>query len=104
MSAYVYRAFACDGRLLYVGYTAHPVLRMRAHSHVRTPSIWWQECHQVTLQRYETEREAQIGEALAILAEFPFYNVYGRSPIHPDGPRHSNDCAPRYSDLARAAA
>ena len=96
MSAYVYRAFAADGALLYVGSTVRLGCRMRNHH--RT-ARWWFAAKRFTFVEYATEAEARAAEVEAIGQEFPRWNVHHRSTSHPVGWRVGlRDIARRYTD------
>lgn len=70
----LYRAFAADGSLLYVGISLHAMQRL--YSHARR-STWWPEVTNVTVERFPTRRAAQKAELAAIRRERPRYNIDG---------------------------
>lgn len=72
--AAVYRLFAADGELLYIGCSNNPDSRCKAHRH-RKP--WWREVAKRTDEWYETRDAADAAETDAIKAEKPKYNVRG---------------------------
>ena len=91
MSGYVYRAFDCHGRLLYVGSTASPVERLRNHSHhtersrryeLTRQSPWFDHVGSVTVDRFDTLGQAREAEMEAIFEEMPHFNIQGRNPAH----------------------
>jgi hypothetical protein len=77
---YVYRMYAWDGRLLYVGRTYRPGQRMQAHA---SQSQWWAATTHVTFRAYADQAEAREVEIDAIRQDFPAYNVTHRSKVHP---------------------
>ena len=81
--AFVYRAYAADGTLLYVGSSATPQARYRYHAQ---HSAWWPRHSEIREEQHATVALARRAETAAILAEFPRWNVVGRSSDHPDGP------------------
>lgn len=92
MSAYVYRAFDAEDRLLYIGSSNNPASRMSDHE---KHSPWWPFHTRMTLERHDTRAEARAAEALAIATEHPRWNVKDRSPDHPEG--RMNNCYGRFS-------
>lgn len=74
-TASVYRCFAQDGQLLYVGSSGSTMKRLQTHES-QTP--WWSEVAEVRLERFATLPEARGAERLAILAEKPLYNQIPR--------------------------
>lgn len=82
MSAYVYRVFNADGDLLYIGSTIGIEWRMKAHER---NTRWWAVADRFEFEHFNTEAEARAAEVAAIGAEFPRWNIRGRSPEHPDG-------------------
>jgi predicted GIY-YIG superfamily endonuclease len=72
VSNVVYRFFAEDGELLYVGSTSHWPKRMQQH---QTSRPWWAEVTRVTLEHHTTLAAARAAEAAAIIAEHPAYTL-----------------------------
>jgi hypothetical protein len=70
-STHLYRYFAPDSRLLYVGISVSAFLRHKQH---RTQSHWFPEAGNMTWQTFETRKEAIAAEAEAIRTERPIYN------------------------------
>jgi hypothetical protein len=68
----LYRFYATDGALLYVGITADPGTRWRAHSHDKP---WWHEVANVTVEQHPDRTAVLEAERAAIVAEQPRYNV-----------------------------
>lgn len=80
---FVYRCYDADGRLLYVGCTAHVKPRLAAHragSGTARASQWLHACmarYEVS-GRYPNKQEGRDAEANAIMDEHPLFNVQGR--------------------------
>ena len=72
----LYRFFAADGALLYVGRTVDPAARWRSH---RRTQPWWHEVTSITLQRYGDLASIVAAERGAIRTECPAYNVVHNS-------------------------
>lgn len=73
----VYRAYDCDGRLLYVGRTSDLPRRIKEH---RTDRWWWTPL--VVKLRVELARDyedAKSRERTAIQSEAPIFNQMGYS-------------------------
>lgn len=71
MKGVVYRAFAADGELLYIGATVNPGARLHAHGRDRD---WWTEVASITLEHHASRDAAFAAERRAILGERPRYN------------------------------
>lgn len=71
----LYRFFAADGGLLYVGLTKQPWARFKQHAHDKP---WWTLVASATLQHYPTREALQQAEKQAIADEEPRYNIAGR--------------------------
>jgi GIY-YIG catalytic domain len=84
MSTYVYRLRDCQGTTLYIGVTDNPVRRLAARDHVE--HLWRPYVCTVDIERFDNDEDARIAERLAILSEYPVFNMNDRSPLHPDGP------------------
>lgn len=67
----LYRCFAEDGRLLYVGVTTRYGGRMLDHQRVTS---WWPEVERVETQQFPSETAALAAERVAIQSERPAYN------------------------------
>lgn len=74
-STQLYRHFDASGRLLYVGISLSAISRLSQHS---GDSHWFGDIANVTVERFETRRDALHAEADAIASEDPLYN---RAPI-----------------------
>lgn len=70
-SCFVYRAFAHDGTLLYVGQTVNVRRRLSAH---KGSSTWWPYMVRNTIVEYPNRSAALIAEYDAILTESPRHN------------------------------
>jgi excinuclease UvrABC nuclease subunit len=70
--AAVYRQYAEDGTLLYIGCSLNPDRRTGQH---RSRSKWGRLIHRFDEQWFATEREALAAERDAIAAEHPRFNV-----------------------------
>lgn len=70
----VYRVFADDGTLLYIGSTIGLTTRFIRHG---THSAWFPEARRVTLERFSTLAAAKAAETAAIAAEQPPHNRVG---------------------------
>jgi hypothetical protein len=101
------------GRLLYVGITADPEHRWRAHGQVQT---WWQQVATIDVEHFATRGAAEDAERVAIKSERPEFNrmhvVRPAPPVNTDlhTPTHSIRMGDRwdllgeaYGDRARSA-
>lgn len=68
----VYRLYAADGRLLYIGVARHFGSRWHQHAGVQP---WWSQVDHQTIAWFDTRDAAMQAEASAIKAEHPKYNV-----------------------------
>jgi predicted GIY-YIG superfamily endonuclease len=71
---YLYRHWDADGRLLYVGIANMPGQRERQHA---KSSPWMEFQAEMTVERFETRREAEDAEDAAIANEQPIFNLAG---------------------------
>jgi hypothetical protein len=71
MSHELYRHFAADGSLLYVGKSLSAVWRLIIH---RSASHWFSEIASITITHYATKDELRAAERDAIATENPKYN------------------------------
>jgi excisionase family DNA binding protein len=74
-ATWVYRHFAADGSLLYVGITAHPQTRTATH---RAHAPWWQQVTSISWRRMPTRADAYSAEQEAIRTEHPTFNGENR--------------------------
>lgn len=68
----LYRFFNPQGVLLYVGISKKPFERWKQH---RGDKPWWLEIATVTLEHFDTRREAMSAEEAAIKGEGPLFNI-----------------------------
>jgi predicted GIY-YIG superfamily endonuclease len=68
----LYRIFAADDRLLYVGVSINPTGRLKQH---RYTQAWWPEAQKCEVQWHLSGREAYEAETEAIKTEHPKYNL-----------------------------
>lgn len=79
----VYRLFAADGYLLYVGCTSN--LRDRLANH-KTHKDWWPQVARVESETYPDRARGLWAEREAIVTEAPRYNQNARMVPDPDAP------------------
>ncbi len=82
----LYRFFAADGTLLYIGLTMNPGTRWKAHSKDKP---WWTEVANVTVEVYPDRRSVEAAEVSAIKSEKPKYNIAHRIGAQPTQPSRS---------------
>lgn len=68
----VYRMFAADGTLLYIGVSLTVLRRMQEHQSLP----WYQDVASIAIEHKETKEAAYVAEKLAIYDEQPRYNLY----------------------------
>ncbi len=68
----LYRFWAADGSLLYIGLTMDPGTRWRAHRHTQP---WWATVAMVTIEHFPDRETVTLAEVAAIKAEKPKHNV-----------------------------
>lgn len=68
----LYRHWASDGSLLYVGISRNESARRQAH---RAESVWFPLVDRITLEEYATRRAAEAAERHAIINEQPQFNI-----------------------------
>lgn len=71
----VYRHFAADGTLLYVGCSANPLHRTAIHA---SQSPWFRQIARIEIAHFDSGHDAAAAEAHAIRTENPIHNVQGR--------------------------
>lgn len=69
----LYRFFASDGALLYVGLTCRPEGRWPKHVEGQP---WWTEVARIDLQTFPDRAAVALAEAAAIRLERPRYNIH----------------------------
>ena len=85
-SHWTYRLYGQDRRLLYIGYSSDPGVRLRSHS-ITKP--WWSEVESVEIQRHASRGEALDAERLAILKDEPPRNMARHQTVGGPTPLHS---------------
>ena len=84
-SCSVYRCYAKNGKLLYVGMSENPLGRLGLH---KRTSPWLLDCVRVTLEWHPDRFTAHQYEVLAIRVEKPRYNIaHAPRPKHRRTPR-----------------
>ncbi len=76
----LYRFFAADDTLLYIGLTVNPGTRWTAHSKDKP---WWLDVAKVTVEHYPSREAVEAAEIAAIKAERPLHNVAHNRPAKP---------------------
>lgn len=76
----LYRLFAADDTLLYVGVTSDCDKRLAQHAESKR---WWPDVARATTEEYANRRLAFDAEHAVIRSELPLYNRLG----YPTGPR-----------------
>lgn len=76
----LYRMFDTEDRLLYVGITMSPQLRLRDH---RIQKTWFSEVARITLEHFGSREELEGAERSAVRMESPRYNVVRYSSDRP---------------------
>lgn len=74
----VYRCWAGDGTLLYVGQTAEGTARLRQHE---TSTPWWPAVASVSWERFASREEMDEAERAAIRSESPVHNVRDKEAV-----------------------
>lgn len=75
----LYRFFAQDGQLLYVGITINPAIRWHQHSKNKPD---WRKVAVVRLEHHENREDALDAERQAIQTELPLWNIQHKlSPV-----------------------
>lgn len=77
----LYRFYAADGALLYIGITNNLKTRFAGHAHDKQ---WWPEVARKTVEWHLTRDTAAAAELLAIKSEHPRHNITGVE--NPDRP------------------
>jgi predicted GIY-YIG superfamily endonuclease len=80
---YVYRTYAKDGRLLYVGCT--DAFERRIMQHASSGSLWFHDAESFSLEYHPSRKQALAAEREAIRTEWPLYNI--DSSVDPATPR-----------------
>lgn len=77
----LYRHFAADRTLLYVGITGTHRTDRRDFEHQETKH-WWPQVAYTTREQYPTRDDAEYAEAVAIRDENPLYNICRPDPAN----------------------
>lgn len=72
MRTALYRIFAAEGRLLYVGVSYLPDRRLEQHAATK---FWWTEVGEVEVEWFANRDEAEAAERDAIHHENPEHNI-----------------------------
>jgi excinuclease UvrABC nuclease subunit len=70
----LYRHYAADGTLLYVGISLSAIARLRQH--IKSRASWVDDIALIRIENHPTRKAARIAEAAAIRAERPVYNTH----------------------------
>lgn len=81
----LYRFYASDDALLYIGLTVNPGQRFVAHAHDKP---WWTDVARITIEQHESHKELVEAERAAIIAENPTHNVIYNGPRPRVAPIH----------------
>lgn len=73
MRTALYRLYAADGTLLYIGVTGKLSVRFYYHSREKR---WWPQVHGKRITWYDDRAEAEEAERCAILGEHPVHNIF----------------------------
>lgn len=76
----LYRFFAEDGELLYVGITINPAARWPKH---RSDKPWWTEVTDISVETFKSREAALEAEREAIKTEHPVYNIVHAERLEP---------------------
>lgn len=74
----LYRFFDSKGRLLYVGVSKSPLVRLGQH---RSEKPWWSQIETTRMEHFPSKEEAYKAETVAISVENPIFNISGRKPV-----------------------
>lgn len=81
----LYRFYAADDALLYIGLTVNPGQRFTNHAHKKE---WWVDVAKVTLEQHPDYPALVVAEREAIQAEKPLHNIiYNGKPRYVAEPR-----------------
>jgi len=70
---YLYRHYDKEGSLLYVGISLSAINRLSQH---KVHAHWFEKITQVTIEKFESRKEAIEAEKKAIINENPIHNLY----------------------------
>jgi predicted GIY-YIG superfamily endonuclease len=94
----VYRCYADDGQLLYVGETGDLGTRLASHAQ----KLWFTQVRGITLEWYADELDALNAERRAIHVEHPKYNVVHRNTVTIRRPGPRKEAKPRQPTARQA--
>jgi hypothetical protein len=77
---FLYRHYAPDGDLLYVGISLHALARQNKHLHY---AHWRTSIYKIVIEPFETREAALVAEGAAIKNEFPKFNTVHNGQRHP---------------------
>lgn len=89
MSHQLYRHYAANGELLYIGISLSTIGRLAQH---KAKALWFDKIRSVVSEPCESREEARRKEAAAIANERPLYNVYLK-------PKHRKESFRNYSHM-----
>lgn len=78
----LYRHFDKEGILLYVGISYNTLTRLNQH---KRTAHWFKDIVNVTIEQFETRKEVEEAELIAIRTEKPKYNIKGVVSISAEG-------------------
>jgi hypothetical protein len=78
----LYRHFDKEGILLYVGISYNALTRLNQH---KRTALWFKDIVNVTIEQFETRKEVEEAELIAIRTEKPKYNIQGVVNISAEG-------------------
>lgn len=87
----LYRMYAADGSLLYVGITQRRLQRFYEHN---ASKPWWSQVDRITLMHYPDRESVERAELVAIQSESPRYNIVGNGGVHRAFPREVTSNGP----------
>jgi predicted GIY-YIG superfamily endonuclease len=87
----LYRVFDVSGKLLYVGISQNPDVRLGQHSQTKP---WWVAVAERKIEWHETRAEAAAAEKVAIKSEMPHWNI--NHAVRPIGDDESNKLYAEY--------
>ncbi len=78
MKYWVYRQYDKNGRLLYIGCTSMPDIRMTLHRNKPSHCHWFSKIETVKFTGFDSKAKAYAAESTAISREKPRHNVFKR--------------------------
>lgn len=87
----LYRFYAADERLLYVGISLSAAARASQHSREKP---WWPDVARMDVEHHDVDRlTMEAIEREAIVAERPLHNVTHNATVRPESPKLVWTCA-----------